>query len=95
MALEESTIAFADPSLLHEQAYIDGEWSDADDDATFAVTNPGTGEVLAHVPRMGAAETRRAIQAAQRAQGEWAHRPAAERAAILRSLRDLMTEHRA
>jgi succinate-semialdehyde dehydrogenase/glutarate-semialdehyde dehydrogenase len=94
MALEESTIALADPSLLREQAYIDGEWSDADGGATFAVTNPGTGEVLARVPRTGAAETRRAIEAAQRAQGEWAHRPAAERAAILRALRDLMMEHR-
>jgi succinate-semialdehyde dehydrogenase/glutarate-semialdehyde dehydrogenase len=94
MALEESTIALADPSLLHEQAYIDGEWSEADSGATFAVTNPGTGEALARVPRMGAAETRRAIEAAHRAQGDWASRPAAERAAILRRLRDLMMEHR-
>jgi succinate-semialdehyde dehydrogenase/glutarate-semialdehyde dehydrogenase len=94
MALEASTIALVDPSLLHERAYIDGEWCDADDGATFEVTDPSTGEVLAHVPRMGASETRRAIEAAQRAQGEWAQRPAAERAAILRTLRDLMMEHR-
>jgi hypothetical protein len=53
MALEESTIALADPSLLHEQAYIDGEWSEADSGATFVVANPGTGEALARVPRMG------------------------------------------
>ncbi len=94
MALEASTIALADPALLREQAYIDGEWCDADDGGSFAVTNPATGEVLGHVPRMGAAETRRAIEAARRAQGDWASRPAAERAAILRTLRDLMFEHR-
>jgi succinate-semialdehyde dehydrogenase/glutarate-semialdehyde dehydrogenase len=94
MSLEASTIALADPSLLREQAYIDGGWSDADDGATFEVTNPGTGETLARVPRMGAAETRRAIEAAHRAQGEWARRPAAERASILRSLRDLMLANR-
>jgi succinate-semialdehyde dehydrogenase/glutarate-semialdehyde dehydrogenase len=94
MALEASTIALADPSLLREQAYIDGEWCHADDGASFEVTNPGTGEVLGRVPCMGATETRRAIEAAQRAQGDWASRPAAERAAILRTLRDLMMEHR-
>ncbi len=41
MALEASTIALADPALLREQAYIDGEWCDADGGATFEVTNPG------------------------------------------------------
>lgn len=65
MALEASTIALIDPSLLREHAYIDGEWCDADDGATFEVTNPATGEVLGQVPRMGVAETRRAIEAAQ------------------------------
>jgi acyl-CoA reductase-like NAD-dependent aldehyde dehydrogenase len=64
MALEASTIALNDPSLLHEQAYIDGEWCDADDGATFEVTDPATGQALGRVPRMGAAETRRAIEAA-------------------------------
>jgi succinate-semialdehyde dehydrogenase / glutarate-semialdehyde dehydrogenase len=94
MALEASTIALADPSLLRQSAYIDGAWCDADDGATFAVTDPASGEVLGRVPRMGAGETRRAIEAAHRAQGDWAARPAAERAAILRALRDLMFEHR-
>lgn len=94
MALEASTIALADPSLLHEQAYIDGEWCDADDGATFDVTNPANGEVLGRVPRMGASETRRAVEGSHRAQADWASRPAAERASILRALRDLMFEHR-
>ena len=56
------------------------------------MTNPATGELLANVPRMGAAETRRAIAAAAGAQEDWGRRPAAERAAILRRLRDLMMD---
>jgi succinate-semialdehyde dehydrogenase/glutarate-semialdehyde dehydrogenase len=93
MALEESTIALAAPSLLREQASIGGEWCDADDGATFEVINPANGEVRARVPRMGVAETRRAIEAARRGQGDWASRPAAERAARLRRLRDLRLEY--
>jgi succinate-semialdehyde dehydrogenase/glutarate-semialdehyde dehydrogenase len=46
---------------------VDGRWVDADSGDTFAVTNPATGEELARVPRMGAAETRRALEAARRA----------------------------
>jgi succinate-semialdehyde dehydrogenase/glutarate-semialdehyde dehydrogenase len=57
------------------------------------VTNPASGEVIAEVPRMGAAETRRAIAAAERALPEWKHRPARERARILRGLAELMLEH--
>jgi len=53
-----------DPSLLRQQAYIDGAWIDADNGETVAVLNPATGEQLATVPHMGAEETRRAIEAA-------------------------------
>src|SRR5436190_5585247 len=80
--------------LLREQAFIDGEWCDADDCGTFAVTNPATGDELTNVPRMGAIETRRAIDAAARAFPAWRDRPAAERAAVMRRWRDLMIEHR-
>ncbi|MER3409608.1 MAG: succinate-semialdehyde dehydrogenase (NADP(+)), partial [Thermoleophilia bacterium] len=58
-------------SLLRPQAYIDGQWVDADSGATFPVVDPATGEVVAEVPRMGAAETRRAIEAAARALPAW------------------------
>jgi succinate-semialdehyde dehydrogenase / glutarate-semialdehyde dehydrogenase len=92
MALEATTIALRDPDLLRNRAFIDGEWCDADAGDAFQVTNPATGEVLATVPRMGTAETRRAIEAAHRAQEEWSRRPAAERAAVLRRLRDLMID---
>ena len=70
-----------DPArLLRRQAYVDGRWVDADSGATFEVTDPATGEVLASVPRMGAAETHRAIAAAEAAMKPWAARTAGERA---------------
>jgi len=82
-----------DPTLLRQQAYIDGGWHDADDGTTQPVDNPATGETLAAVARCGIAETRRAIQAAARAQPAWRATPAAERARLLRRLFDLMVEH--
>ena len=79
--------------LLRTQAYVDGRWIDADSGDTFPVINPATGETIAEVPRMGAAETRRAIEAAQRALPAWkATGTAKERARILRRLADLMVE---
>ena len=94
MALETPTVALKDSSLLRDQAFIAGQWCEAEDDRRFAVTNPATGETLATVPRMGAAETRRAIEAAQEAFLKWRERPAAERASVLRRIRDLMMESR-
>ena len=78
------------PGLLREQAYLDGQWVDADDGGTIDVTNPATGDTVARVPRMGAAEARRAIEAANRAWGPWRRKTAKERAAILRRWNDLM-----
>ena len=92
MSLEVSAIGLDDPELVRGQAFIDGTWCDADGGRTFPVTNPATGEELARVPRMGAVETRRAIAAAERALPEWAGRPAAERARLLRRLADLMMD---
>jgi succinate-semialdehyde dehydrogenase/glutarate-semialdehyde dehydrogenase len=79
--------------LLQRQAYVDGKWVDADSGETFPVVNPATGEVIAEVPRMGAAETRRALGAAERALPAWKHRRAKDRARVLRRLADLMLEH--
>ncbi|MBI2584801.1 MAG: succinate-semialdehyde dehydrogenase (NADP(+)), partial [Rhodospirillales bacterium] len=53
-----------DSRLFRQQCYVAGKWIDADDGKTFAVTNPATGETLANAPRLGRAETRRAIEAA-------------------------------
>jgi len=82
-----------DPGLLRQQAYLGGEWADAIDASTITVTNPATGETLGTVPHMGALETRRAIEAANKAWPEWRRKTAKERAAVLRRWYELMMEH--
>jgi succinate-semialdehyde dehydrogenase/glutarate-semialdehyde dehydrogenase len=82
-----------DPSLLRQQAYIDGAWCDAVEGDMIAVHNPATGEQLGTVPRMGAQETRRAIDAASAAWPAWRKKTAKERGAILRKWNDLMLEN--
>ncbi len=79
-----------DPDLLRHQAYIDGQWCDAPDGAVTEIFNPANGESLGHVPNLGAAETRRAIEAAQPAQPAWRALTAKERAARLRKWYELM-----
>jgi len=69
---------------LVDRAFIGGAWVGADSGATFAVINPATGETLGSAPDMGAAETRRAIEAAEKALPAWRDRPAKERALIMR-----------
>jgi hypothetical protein len=68
-----------DPDLFRRQAYVGGHWCDADNGTTLEVNNPATGEILGTVPRMGTAETRRAIEAAKGAWGEWRRKPAKDR----------------
>ncbi|SDS75090.1 NAD-dependent succinate-semialdehyde dehydrogenase [Pseudomonas oryzae] len=82
-----------DPSLLRQQCLIDGAWHDADARGLVAVTDPATGAQIAAVPAMGAAETRRAIEAADQALPAWRALTAKERAAVLRRWFELMLEH--
>ncbi|MGH6619220.1 MAG: NADP-dependent succinate-semialdehyde dehydrogenase [Alphaproteobacteria bacterium] len=79
-----------DSSLFRQQCYIDGAWVDADGGETIPVTNPANGEQIGTVPKMGAAETRRAIEAANRAYPAWRRKTAKERGAILRKWYDLL-----
>ncbi len=79
-----------DPSLLKQQAFLNGAWCDADNGHTHTVTDPATGAVIGSVPAMGAAETRRAIAAANAAWPGWRAKTAKERSAILRNWNDLM-----
>ena len=65
------SIGLKDPQLFRQACYIDGEWVDADAGPRIAVDNPATGEILGTVPDSGAAETRRAIDAAARAFAGW------------------------
>jgi succinate-semialdehyde dehydrogenase/glutarate-semialdehyde dehydrogenase len=84
-----------DPSLLRSDAHVGGAWIAADAGATCAVVDPATGETIARVPRLGAAETRRAIEAAAAAQPAWRARTARERAVVLRRFAELLGEHEA
>ena len=79
-----------DPSLLRQQGFIDGQWCSADDNSVIKVLNPATGESLGTVPHMGAAETRRAIDAANAAWPAWRKKTAKERATILRRWNELI-----
>jgi succinate-semialdehyde dehydrogenase/glutarate-semialdehyde dehydrogenase len=81
------------PALLERQASVGGSWVDADDGASFDVVDPATLETLASVPRMRAAETRRAIEAAQEALPGWRATLARDRARIMRRWADSMLEH--
>ena len=77
-----------DPKLFRTQCYVDGEWIGGA--RSFAVRNPASGAQLASVPDLGAEETRRAIDAAERAWPAWRAKTAKERAAILRKWFELM-----
>ncbi|WP_186392158.1 MULTISPECIES: NAD-dependent succinate-semialdehyde dehydrogenase [unclassified Pannonibacter] len=80
-----------DASLVTDKAYINGSWRSASESgATFEVTNPANGEVIATLPDMGREETAQAIDAAHAAQAAWAARTGKDRAAVLRKLFDLM-----
>jgi succinate-semialdehyde dehydrogenase/glutarate-semialdehyde dehydrogenase len=81
-----------DQTLFREQAYVNGVWADADGGQTITVTNPATGAVIGSVPRMGTAETRRAIEAADRALPAWRALTAKDRAIRLRRWFELMME---
>ena len=82
-----------DPSLLATQGYLAGEWVNGEDGATFDVTNPARGDVIAKVADLSRSQTARAIAAAEAAQKAWAAKTAKERANILRRWYDLMMEN--
>ncbi|WP_200822071.1 NAD-dependent succinate-semialdehyde dehydrogenase [Caballeronia arvi] len=82
-----------DASLLRHQAFIDGQWYSADSDATFDVFDPATGGSLGSVPKMGAQETLRAIDAANAAWPAWRAKTAKERALLMRRWFELMLEN--
>jgi succinate-semialdehyde dehydrogenase / glutarate-semialdehyde dehydrogenase len=82
-----------DMELFREACYIDGEWIPCRG-AVIAVDNPATGEIIGKAPRLGAAETRQAIEAAGKAFPLWSAKTAKERAAVLRKWYELMMENR-
>lgn len=80
--------------LIRSHCLIGGEWCEADDGATLPVEDPASGEIITTVPRMGKAETDRAIAAAAAALPAWRVRTAGDRAKVLRRLFDLMIENK-
>lgn len=92
-ALKNAMLNLNDPALLRQQCYINGQWLDAGNGKTIAVTNPATGETLGQVPAMGTQETADAIARANDAWPAWRKKSARERAGYLRRWNDLMLEH--
>lgn len=88
-----NTLQLKDPDLLREAMLIDGKWVQADNGQTIEVRNPATGELVARVPNGGDRETRRAIEAAERAMKGWRKTLPKERSKVLRKLYDLMLEN--
>ena len=88
-----ASLDLKDPSLFRETCYINGQWVGAGSNETIDVSNPATGEMLGTIPKMGADETRQAIEAANDAYPAWRAKTAKERAAILRKWFDLMMEN--
>src|SRR5688572_28456910 len=90
----EKGITLKDPGLFRQASYIDGSWVTAPSGAVISVDNPATGEVIGTVPKLGAAETRQAIDAAARAFEGWRMTPAKDRAIVMRRWFDLMIANR-
>jgi len=86
--------ALRDSKLFQQLCFIDGIWTGADSNETIDVVNPATGAMIGTIPKMGAAETRRAIEAASRALPEWRAKTAGERSIILRRWSELLLEHK-
>jgi len=83
-------VTLTDPTLFRQSCYIDGAWVNAKSGGTVSVDNPATGEVIGTVPKMGTAETREAIDAADRAFQTWRKKTGKDKAAVLRKWFDLM-----
>ncbi|HEY6128874.1 MAG TPA: NADP-dependent succinate-semialdehyde dehydrogenase [Candidatus Acidoferrum sp.] len=88
-----SGVALKDSRLFREACYIDGAWITSPSGATTKVDNPATGEILGTVPKLGAAETRAAIDAANKAFPGWSKKTGKERAVVLRRWFDLMMQN--
>jgi succinate-semialdehyde dehydrogenase/glutarate-semialdehyde dehydrogenase len=86
-------LALRDNKLFQQLCFINGTWTAADSNETIAVTNPATGETIGTIPKMGAAETRRAIEATNDALSQWRAKTAQERSSILRRWSELLLEN--
>ena len=90
----KTELKLSNPALFREQSYVNGEWISADNGATFNVSNPADGSLLAKVAELDVSAARSAIEAANVAWPAWRSRTAKDRAAILRRWFDLMHENK-
>ena len=88
-----ATLTPAATQLFRQQAFIDGQWCEAQDATTQEIFNPANGARIGRVPHMGAAETQHAIAAATAAWPAWRARTAKERSTILKRWHALMLEN--
>jgi succinate-semialdehyde dehydrogenase/glutarate-semialdehyde dehydrogenase len=88
-----TNVSLKDRRLFREACYINGAWVTSQSQTTINVDNPATGEILGTVPKLAAAETRAAIDAASAAFPAWSRKTGKERAAVLRRWFDLMMEN--
>ena len=92
--IAETGVELRDRGLFRQACYIDGSWVVAASAATITVDNPATGDAIGTVPKLGAAETRQAVEAAARAFEDWRRTTAKERAVVMRRWFELMLENR-
>ncbi len=93
MTLSPTQLSLREPSLLKNEAYINGKWHSADDNTTLDIINPANGELIQRVACCGTHETRRAILAAEQARKLWQKKTAKERAKLLHRVYELMMEY--
>ncbi|NYT69251.1 NAD-dependent succinate-semialdehyde dehydrogenase [Pusillimonas noertemannii] len=91
--MSHNPLELSDAGLLRQHCYVDGQWIAADGSASLDVHNPATGKLIAQVPLLGAAETQRAIRAAEHALPAWKRKTAAERSRLLQNWFQLLLQH--
>ncbi len=80
--------------LFKQQVFIDGQWLEAEQNKSFAVINPATGETIAHVPSVSEQQVVKAVEAADQALQSWKQTTAKERSILLKKWYQLMIEHK-
>jgi 1-pyrroline dehydrogenase len=80
-------------SVTSHKNFVGGEWVDAASGETMEVLNPSTGEVIAEVPRSGAEDVERAVEAARKALPEWLDKTPKDRMELLLKLADAIDEN--
>ncbi len=83
-----------DPSLFKEEAFINNQWVKSSSGASFPINNPATGEIIAQVANLGAADAEKAIAAADKALSKWKAITGKERAGLMRKWFDLILQNK-